>query len=448
MKLTELYTSILAYCGMTVKPDGLICFNFGNPDDPVLVDEKKLFLPIPDVLKRPANNDIIFHPFVEYVNRGESNVVKMLRRSLYLKINCTVVQLVDKLLAVLESTDAQKNMNAEQRELMKAVSGSKRTNNEENIRLRFSAFLTKRQELISQLFVSLYLKKNGTLLGEKHTRVGVSTFMIYKQIDDAQSNELTKDQKKVLKELIAFIFPGSDDETSEDSNGYSDSSACPWLDCLLNTASNLTTRINELFELYTPLLGEDEVELKNHLFNHDWMDEVAQLEKYRKEILLIPSHLSAMDSAPEEPAKPAATVAAPRPPAPEPERRLREPERVRDYDRREARQAPEPLQEVREDGALDLSAALRNRGFRSRSVERDDRRFQNARPRYELRHRDEEDDRYGRRDYYDDRRDLRFGRRRENPIIASLMDRNRDDYDDRYDDRDDRYGRRGGLRRI
>lgn len=409
MNLIELYTSILKYCGIAVVQDGYMEFTFGTPESKdVTVTGKRLVLPLPTHLKQGSDETIIFHPATEYVNRGETEVVKMIRSTIAVRINMAVMAMVDKLLVILESTELQKQMEPQQRELLAAVSGIKREKTEEGkLRKKAAAFVVKHIDKIDRLFVSIYLKKNGVVNDVKHTRVGVVTFPIFKLIEE--TTDLTKDEKKILTDLLNFIFEGSREETCTSHNGYSDSQMCPWFDCLLNTAANLTLRIEELLEVYGPLMGELEQNVQDMVvFDHSWIAGMENLPSLRKEILAIPSQMAGEEQAVA--AQPAKTTPAPI-------------ERDRPVERVEREEPPQqglaPLPTMRD---LIQRRDRRPSGRDADRYQRDDRR--------DSRYYDDRD-RYDDRRYADDR-DYREDRRYRD---------DRDRYDDRRDDRrDDRGG--------
>ena len=88
-KLLHLYENILDYCSM--KPDSKgkvnISFVFEDGKDgevtPAMLEGRQLVMPTPEQFKTyDPDKVIIFHPLQEYVNRGESEVVKSLRYQL------------------------------------------------------------------------------------------------------------------------------------------------------------------------------------------------------------------------------------------------------------------------------------------------------------------------------------------------------------------------------
>lgn len=290
MKLIELYEHILNYSGVYADPDGTTKIVLEGNVQPCLVNEKQLMLPHDFVLKKPPENIIVFHPFNEYVNRGESDIVRKLRRMINIRINLGIMTLADKLLQLLESASDHKHLSPQQRELVTSVKGKfKPASGESELRAKLASFATKIfVETPDSVFLNIYLKKSGTFKGEKHARVGVVSFPFYEALADY--NGFTKDQKETILSLFEFIFPGSKDD-AESYNGYSDSMGCPWLDCLLKTSYNMVSRMTELTSLYKDFIEKmnEEGIPSSLIFDREWVDEMDNLEKYQKEILLIPT---------------------------------------------------------------------------------------------------------------------------------------------------------------
>lgn len=282
-KLLKLYEDILDYCSMTASKDGKIRISFlssKNGDEiPVLLDEKRLVMPVDEQFSQyDPEKVVIFHPLQEYTNRGESEVVKALRYQLNVRINYTVLAVASALLEIIASPALHRNLTPEQRELLIQLRDA-----DIAAAGRFMEFAVKRfSNDSSRLFANIYLKKAGTYKGEKHSRVGVVQFPIYEILNDPEL-KLKKGDAEIFRSLIEFIFPGSADDT-EAYNSFSDHRDAPWLDCLLKTSYNLTSRLNELLDIYKGYIDD----VDQYVFNTEWLDELENIEAYRAEIRRIP----------------------------------------------------------------------------------------------------------------------------------------------------------------
>ena len=283
-KLIQLYENILDYCSMKPNTKGEVNISFvfddGGDVSPAMLEGRQLVMPIDEQFKKyDPDKVIVFHPLQEYVNRGESEVVKALRYQLNVRINYTVLVVASALLELVGSPALHKNLTPEQRELLLQVPGAELTS-----AARFMEFAVKRfSDASSRFFTNIYLKKAGTYQGQKHARVGVVQFPIYELLKSGEV-KFKKNDEETFRSILNFMFPGSMDEV-EAYNSFSDHRDAPWLDCLLKTSYNLAQRLNDLIRLYKPYIEDAE----KYLFNEDWVDELDNIEAYRAEIRRIPS---------------------------------------------------------------------------------------------------------------------------------------------------------------
>lgn len=281
MTLIELYTTILDYCSLKPDAQGEIQIVLNDNVLPTKVENKTLLLPTKTNLKQiDPETSMIFHPFREHFNRGESPVVKKLRHTFNIRANYALLTLMDDLLELIMTPALHSKFGPRQRELLKAVGDVPA-----KTRISFiDEIVTKRLKAAPRAAIlNIYLKKAGTYQGKRHPRVGVTTFPIYDFLTKERPTGISVDAAKAILNLVEYVLPGSRDDP-ESYNSFSDSQDIPWLDCFLNTAYTISSRIHEVSELF-----RDFIPAKPYrIFNHAWLDEVTNLGKYKKEILLIP----------------------------------------------------------------------------------------------------------------------------------------------------------------
>lgn len=302
-KLEQLYTDILDYCSLRVDDQDRIVDVLNN-DDPITIDGKTLIFPSQSGLKRfHPDKTLIFHPLSEYINRGESDVVRKLRYRLNITMNYAVIGLGTSLLRLVGSTALHKRLTPEQRQLLLAVQG-----NDVELAAKFSVWAGKVfGEHLTSTFVNLYLKKAGTYKGKPHARVGVVSFDFATRVEESK---LKPEEKESFLALFRFMFPDCDDP--EAYNNYSDSRDAPWLECLLSTSYNVTGRLNELIQLYADFIDSEEIKP----FNTNWLDGLDNLDLYQADIRRIPSQRGNEGTVEKEIAKPAAPATRVTPAAP------------------------------------------------------------------------------------------------------------------------------------
>lgn len=479
-KLLDFYTDVLDYCNIVEGDDQFLSaksLDGETEQSAIQVGDKKILLPRRENFKGfDAEKTLMFHPLREYIERGESDLVKRLRRCINIRINVTTFCLMSELIGIIASPAQHAKLSPEQRELILGAAELDAKSTELYIKVIGKLYTANP----TAVFANLYLKKAGTYRGERHARVGVVNFGFYEQFKAVQDNKgLRAAEKEGFPKVFQFMFPGTPDDL-EAYNSYSDSRTAPWFECLLRTSYVVTSRLNELIDLYEPFLSK---ETRDCRFNHDWVETLDNLDSLSKEIALIPMQQSSQVQE-EEPAPKPAPKAVPVPEAREERRDPRDDRRddrrdLRDdryddrdrYDNRREPRPSEPKPESNEEGVVTFDQVMRNsealqrarfarspitdyldRGPRrdapsgwgdrwdsrdARRDPRDDPRYDPRRdPRYDPRYDDRRDPRYDPR--YDDRRDLRYDPRfddRRDPRDDPRYDPRRDPrYDPRYDD--------------
>lgn len=305
-KLHTLYRQILTFAGFEVEKDDTLHIYLDGKDYPADIDGKKIKFPTDEALRAfDAEREVIFHPLQEFVGRGESDIVRKLRRILNVRLNLATLFVIDGLMDILSNQATHSKMNPEQRELLRSVSVVDGTLRAKFNSIAVSAF----SESPDSLFVNMYLKKSGVYRGEKHARVGIVSFPIYSS-EFSATKKFKKDEWETVLQIMRFVFPDSETDP-EAYNNFSDSNDCAWLSCLLNTSAGLAERINTLQDLYKEFLNPDNL----IEFNMDWVDGFNNLEQYRKEIMMIPSQRgnegvneAVKAEAPVETSKPTVTI--------------------------------------------------------------------------------------------------------------------------------------------
>lgn len=278
-KLEKLYKDILHFAGFKVKDNGELLITMGDREFPADIDGKLLRFPCKEALDSfDADKHVIFHPFREFVNRGESDVVRKLRRVINVRLNLATLSLIDGLMLILSNPAMHAKMNPQQRELLKTVNVV-----DEVLRGKFMSMAPVAFAAQPDcLFTNIYTKKAGQFKGERHARVGVVNFPILADRPEAFAKLKPAEWEKI-KEVMMFIFP---DASGEDFNNFSDHVDCPWVDCLLKTSALIAGRINELWEIYEKFIVDESNVIR---FDMSWVEDFDNLADFKKEIAMIPS---------------------------------------------------------------------------------------------------------------------------------------------------------------
>ncbi len=94
MRLLKLYEAILKFCSMEPGDGGKIDIVTHDNRKPAMIDDLRLAMPTMENLRAgPDEKLIIFHPLREYIDRGESIVVRKLRHHINVRLNFAVYAL-------------------------------------------------------------------------------------------------------------------------------------------------------------------------------------------------------------------------------------------------------------------------------------------------------------------------------------------------------------------
>ena len=281
MRLLKLYEAILKFCSMEPGDGGKIDIVTHDNRKPAMIDDLRLAMPTMENLRAgPDEKLIIFHPLREYIDRGESIVVRKLRHHINVRLNFAVYALASELFRIIADTANHDKLTPEQRELLLQVQNVDATTEQ-----RFMDYVIKKyKDMTSRYFVNIYLKKSGVYKGEKHARVGVVSFPFYGLLDDTSIKTSRVADRETFRAMLSFIFPDSLDE-KEEWNSFSDSRNAPWLECLLKTSLKLSERINELSHLYKDFLTNRE----DFMFDTSWVEAIDNLSDYEGDIAKIPT---------------------------------------------------------------------------------------------------------------------------------------------------------------
>lgn len=281
MRLLKLYEAILKFCSMEPGDGGKIDIVTHDSRKPAMIDDLRMAMPTMENLRADPNEKlIIFHPLREYIDRGESVVVRKLRHHINVRLNFAIYALASELFRIIADTANHDKLTPEQRELLLQVQNVDATTEQ-----RFMDYVIKKyKDMTSRYFVNIYLKKSGVYKGEKHARVGVVSFPFYELLDDTTIKTSRVADRETFRSMLSFIFPDSLDD-KEEWNSFSDSRNAPWLECLLKTSLKLAERINELSHLYKDFLTHRE----DFMFDTSWVEAIDNLSDYEGDIAKIPT---------------------------------------------------------------------------------------------------------------------------------------------------------------
>lgn len=326
MTLLELYKSLMDTAGMVVTKDYLVSGVIRSKEDgkvhtnimPVTIKGDRLALPAPEILSiqdKKAAGVVVFHPLMEPVGRGESEILEKLRNALMYRLNDVAASLLVELTVITGDVDSQSTMTPDQVEFLTKVKGVD------------DDFLKKLGKILDQMphdqtarrIVTFFLKKTGSVGDKRYKRVGVVTFPLYEELHKPpvvtmvpSTKKGEKDTKKteydvygvkcrvkdreLLIALLEYIFPNINVPGAY--NKGSDSDIAANMDALMHAVLGVIEALNSVTETF-----EDRIEQDEALFiNADWKETFLNLDVMLNEIRKVPMQAGNEGTTADEPA--------------------------------------------------------------------------------------------------------------------------------------------------
>lgn len=281
MKLTELYESILRFCGMEADSEGFVSTVLDDKRHPSLIGGKRLVLPTDSHLRNPKEK-LIFHPLSENIMRGESEVITALRDVINIRLNFTFGIVCQYLLNLIASPDDHSKLSPEQMELLIGVKDV----DDITVRNFISLMVEGVKQDASRVFTNIYLRRGGTIGDKRYSRIGVVMFDFYAELckegNTIYGVKLRVKDKEAYKQLCRFIFPCIE-ETGYYNRG-SDSDIAPFLDALMKSAMGVAARFNDILDMYRDFIDEAD----KLYFDSDWTQTFENLGVMLPEIRRVP----------------------------------------------------------------------------------------------------------------------------------------------------------------
>jgi len=318
MKILELYSAVLKMAKRHVNEDGTVSQVFGGKNEPSLIKGKRIVVPTREHLSNPDwSNRVVFHPLSENILRGESAVLEDFRHALNLRINWTIGLVGFQLLMIAASNEEHAKLSPYQSEYLRFVKNANKTTLEAFKKLMKAMPLDQTQKA----FVSIYLKRAGTIGERRYSRVGVVNFPLYQELCKPDVKEIwgvkfaNKKDPETIKKLLEQMIPGIDVDHSH-SRG-SDSGVAPYLDALMKSVMAVSADLNAQIDLFQNVLDanspdeDDDANSKNLRFNDEWVEVFDNLDVMIPEVRMIPMQAGNDGGKPAAPAQQPTAATAP-----------------------------------------------------------------------------------------------------------------------------------------
>jgi hypothetical protein len=273
--LVKVYREILHSLNVVDDADGLCSVKVGDQLFPISIKDKRLVLPTPEVLRNGDWRSLVaFHPMAENVMRGESPVIGKLRSLIGMRLSHTLIQLLHGLVEITSNASSHSKLPPKLADLLSTMPDA-----DAKTAAALEKILESTEARAPEKFISIYLKRPGTLHGEKFSRLAVVTFPFAEEFEDAEPTvfgvKLRKKDYEGLEKLFHFIVPGCD--TYEKYSAGSNSMYAPVFDALLRAYVNVAEQLNSVTKAYSKHL----VDAKSLLIDLSWAAEMSDIKIYR-----------------------------------------------------------------------------------------------------------------------------------------------------------------------
>lgn len=279
MKLLGLYENILNYFGLVPDKSGFIRYAIDDKNDPVLIDDKQLVMPLQDHLRNfNPKEKMIFHPFAENVMRGESAVIKKLRSCINIKLNYTMGIIVKSLLNIVASPALHAKLNNEQMSLLTVIKDA-----DEKTVINFVSLMNIGiKTRADRLFTNVYMMRGGTYTGKRFSKVGIISFPFYEELVKIEKHDkLRVKDREALIAVFKFMFPNIDET---EAYNYGSNERAPFFDALLRSSANVAARLNDILFMFEEFIED----ANSFVFESGWIEHIEDMAKFEPEIRRIP----------------------------------------------------------------------------------------------------------------------------------------------------------------
>lgn len=295
MEILEFYKHVIKAAGLDVSDDNIVMANIDGVDSPVEIGGKLLRLPTDDFLKNPDwNAYVAFHPLCENSARGESEVLKVLRRFMVSTLNADLMFMMESLVGIAADKDNHRRLSATASECLDAIPGADAKSVKMLEKIEKEIDLDSKEsvgEVMDRIattqrrrMVNMFLTRGGLWRDEKYARVCSVEFPFVSENDREGRSifgvKLRVNDFEGFRNLFKFIIGEKDDLTTA-FHGATNTLTAPYLTALLMSWFKLSKRLNQLKKIY----GKHVPDLKDLMADLSWEKE---LENFAEMSRMIP----------------------------------------------------------------------------------------------------------------------------------------------------------------
>lgn len=274
---------MLRTASIEVDADGFADLVVQESKQPFNIEGKRVVLQTPVQLQeKDWTNRIAFHPLSESLVRGESKVLEKYRRTINVVLNRSIMAIFMQLLRLASSPKEQQHLKPEQTEFLSKVKKVEQRTIDDWERLVSKIPGSE----FGKTFVSIYLKKQGTVQKVKCRSAGVVSFPFYKQLVTAEKRQVNGITLRVsdlesYKALFEYMLPGIDQPELYYNRG-SNSDLAPYTESLLQAILAVAEPINRIAKLFEGVISDGfEIPV-------EWAEQLSEMGELLKEVRLLP----------------------------------------------------------------------------------------------------------------------------------------------------------------
>lgn len=296
MKLLDFYTSLLQATGHNVTSDGYVNRDIGETRFPTTVAGGALVLPTREHLKNAGMGSLtLFHPLVEDLMRGPSEVLNYFRRAIRVEIEAKLSLLILDLLTLASRSELHQYLDPEEASFLDYV-----TKADEKTVTAFKRISDRLEDGDrDKMLIHLYLRKGGKIGEESFRQTTTVTFPIYEALkEDVKEFAGVKLRKADVASILGvyeYIFPhcrGINEPNFEQNSFGSRDKIAPKLHSLLLAFSSLVTDLNDEIELLRRVekraKSKEPLFIDTSLIESEWIESLTKFNELWKEARDIP----------------------------------------------------------------------------------------------------------------------------------------------------------------
>ena len=289
MKRVELYELLLRSLNVQADANGRLVGKVGDVDKEIVYDDKHFYLPTAEVLAKPANETssyLFFDPLTESAVRQESESARFLKKLMTSRLQLSISLLVTNLLLILNKEENAGKAKSGQTLLYRQGFTPTST----IMRSHKKLLLNGVKDNVTNRIISIFLKRGGTLDGERYSRVAKVSFPIldaFKSTTNAIFGvEMSARDKENILKLYSYVIYGDTsptDELDDEFSAGSNSKMAPYFQSLCFAYCNIAKRINEVNKIYKSLYENSETYSKSIHIDLEFEDHIQELNGFKKD---------------------------------------------------------------------------------------------------------------------------------------------------------------------